>query len=442
MRGAYILAALALTFLLLLASRSLWRPPSPSISAPNTTSPPSLAPHASQAARPASPPSLNPGALLVATLPDASQRFYRLENATWRPVRAGAPLTVVLTCLAGSNETFFYARLVGPALVVGAVRSLGGARYALEWRALDAGAYRPELLLAFLSVDQAYPSGSVAHRGCLCAPLAGALPTLVVLPDAPRPPAAAAPSPAPLCAPGTWPDGRWLVPSPGVYTWAPLGCRLHHFAPPDLAACLAARRPLLVGDSHLRVLGEALNHSAVTWHAVKGVCNVTRPPAYFTDLTVVPARRPVLREWLESAAGRAALGAAGAVYFEAGQWDLRDWSVAQFVADVADALAAWPPPPPGQRRLLVTAPAFSYRHARFGVREYRTLEKLDEANAAVARLFAAAGWERADWWALSRPLHRATCDTHHFLCPHAPHAPPSPVGRAMLDTFAHQLCSA
>jgi hypothetical protein len=202
--------------------------------------------------------------------------------------------------------------------------------------------------------------------------------------------------------------------------------------------CLAKHRPLLIGDSHLRVLHQSVAHDAVHLHMVKGVYNASHGPNYWTDMNEAPARTAALRPWLESTEGREEMQRAKVVYFEAGHWDLRDWSVAQFVADVTEALNAWPVVP-GQRRVLVTAPSYSYAMHSYGMREYRTLEKLEEANARLVALFGERGWHVAHLWALSRPLYRATCDTHHFLCPGSNRH--SPVGLAFLEAFYHQLCT-
>ena len=372
--------------------------------------------------------------LLYATLINGTTRYYRLDNTSaWSAARVGEEWAVGFTCMSNSSASFFYSRLLGPAILVGSVQNLGDAHYRVAFNITDAGQYRLELILSFLSSAQAYPSGRVSHGGCLCTELHGLLPLLQVLPD---PQLQSPPLPSPFCDAKSWPTGRWLEESRGALHWQPLACRLPKSYAMD--ACLTAQRPLLIGDSHMRVLAETLNHTSVRLHVVKGLYNTSRSMFYWSDVNEAPARSPALRPWLESNAGRETLQSAGVVYFEAGHWDLRDWSVDQFLADVAEALSVWPTPALHQRRVFVTAPAYSYAHHSFGPREYRTLEKLDQANARLIEVFVGAGWEVADFWAVSRPLYTLSCDTHHFLCPKGTH---SPVGLAFMDLFVHQLCS-
>ena len=90
--------------------------------------------------------------LLYATLINGTTRYYRLDNTSaWSAARVGEEWAVGFTCMSNSSASFFYSRLLGPAILVGSVQNLGDAHYRVAFNITDAGQYRLELILSFLS---------------------------------------------------------------------------------------------------------------------------------------------------------------------------------------------------------------------------------------------------------------------------------------------------
>eukprot|EP00898_Chlorokybus_atmophyticus_P008975 jgi/Chlat1/9079/Chrsp96S08371 len=63
-----------------------------------------------------------------------------------------------------------------------------------------------------------------------------------------------------------------------------------------------------------------------------------------------------------------------------------------------------------------TAPAFSYRNALLGPREYRTNERLREAASYSSAVMSALGLPVWDSFAITETWFERSCDAHHYLC--------------------------
>ena len=139
------------------------------------------------------------------------------------------------------------------------------------------------------------------------------------------------------------------------------------------------------------------------------------------------------KDWLKSAESinedydlfRVTLSRYQVVVVNSGHWDLRDGSVDDFISEVTilfatlrSVLGSWP-----GRKVWRTIPPFAHKGSHAATnnpfassREYRTNEKIDEANIRATALAVQHGFIVHDSHYIMRPMWDIPCDTHHYLC--------------------------
>ena len=305
------------------------------------------------------------------------------------------------------------ARLVGPSLAPCAVGAASDG-YALRCEVHDAGAYALEVLLMFENETLAFAPGAAPGRQPrpLCRPLT-ATRGLPSVDAAARAADASRPCSSFASRRRRADVGRWTF-RDGALAWAPSRCAPRVYDRDEATTCLAGRTVLFVGDSHTRLIADALapQPQPAGPDATTKAGNWTirsRGDVRFLAANKVPRDDGSLVAAILAAAP-------DVVVVNMGHWDLRDVNVEAYVdawKAFVDALAA--AAPETTRLVWRTNPAYSFRRHDDREVEYRTNAKLAKAHALQLAHLRRSRYDVHDTFGITLPRFFDANSAHHYI---------------------------
>ena len=317
----------------------------------------------------------------------------------------------------------FMLRFVGPSIVLGSVRPVinrePNTHYG-KFRIYDAGSYKMQLILLHKNMQEAFPQfPDVVSQPMWQGDYPDIEPTVTVSAKAEPPTAPLQPCPAmDNSAPG-----RWLAVGPSTngekqrYEWQPFNCSLRRYSNDGVRSCLEKKRLYVLGDSNEKNLVAYLRgiarNASITFVFLDGIVTtnvrgkaVVQPPQRNTQK---------LHQYLLDL--KLANPQPDAVLLESCAWDVRDWSVQEYVELFHYLTKVWPyPRGEGPPVIWRTCPPWPYLRKSFGGREYRTNNKLEQAVFIIKLMAYLRGWIVDDFFTAALPRFDEPCDDHHYIC--------------------------
>ncbi|EGB09738.1 hypothetical protein AURANDRAFT_63201 [Aureococcus anophagefferens] len=309
------------------------------------------------------------------------------------------------------------ARLVGPSLAPCAVDAASDG-YALRCDVRDAGAYALEVLLMFENETLAFAPGAAPGRQPrpLCRPLT-ATRGLPSVDAAARAVDASRPCSSFASRRHRADVGRWTF-RDGALAWAPSRCAPRVYDRDEATRCLAGRTVLFVGDSHTRLVADALAPQPQPAGPDRRPDATTKAGNWTIrsrgDVRFLAANKVPRDDGSLVAAILAA--APDVVVVNMGHWDLRDVNVEAYVdawKAFVDALAA--AAPETTRLVWRTNPAYSFRRHDDREVEYRTNAKLAKAHALQLAHLRRSRYDVHDTFGITLPRFFDANSAHHYI---------------------------